>query len=360
MKLHQLTVLAVVAATQLGATDCGQVLKDPGFDLWCGDTLCAWKLERGTIERAPTWHEKDAGVAFTGDDDAIEQFAPVNDGDGHCIVFDLIADVDLGADVMLNIDIEGDGSVERSEPIPTSHWQPLQYAIAIAPPFDGVRFEITKHGSAHAVVAQIAAHTDASACDGLVPIASADPAPDGGRCGLGTDCTSGSCTGGIFGGVCQGCDSLGGSCAGGICGLGDPRGPAFPIPQTCVAVHAKELGEHCALGVECASTVCVEATCSSCDPAGAACAGGLTCDAAYTIPNGGQANRAYVCGAGSHLVATGGACGADTDCASAHCNGAVREQCLDGRACSTAASCPAIGLDPTPCSTVGIQGGSCQ
>ena len=36
----------VLAASQMGATDCGQVLRDPGFDLWCGEDLCAWKLER--------------------------------------------------------------------------------------------------------------------------------------------------------------------------------------------------------------------------------------------------------------------------------------------------------------------------
>ena len=35
------------AASQLGATNCGEVLRDPGFDLWCGGDLCAWKVERG-------------------------------------------------------------------------------------------------------------------------------------------------------------------------------------------------------------------------------------------------------------------------------------------------------------------------
>ena len=66
----------------------------PGFDLWCGDELCAWKLERGEVKRVATWHEADAGVELVGSDAAIEQLAPVNSGDGTCIRFDLVANVD--------------------------------------------------------------------------------------------------------------------------------------------------------------------------------------------------------------------------------------------------------------------------
>src|SRR5215468_1920822 len=67
--------IAVAAAGQLGATDCGGgITRDPGFDLWCGDVLCAWKIERGEVLRVPTWNEGDAGVELVGPDAAIEQF----------------------------------------------------------------------------------------------------------------------------------------------------------------------------------------------------------------------------------------------------------------------------------------------
>src|SRR5438105_10923360 len=83
-------IAATLAAGQLGATDCGGgITRDPGFDLWCGDALCAWKIERGDIRRAPTWHEADAGVELVMPDTAIEQFTPVNSLDGTCIRFDL-------------------------------------------------------------------------------------------------------------------------------------------------------------------------------------------------------------------------------------------------------------------------------
>src|ERR1043166_2886912 len=97
---HLYTLLVVgAAASHLGSTDCGQVLRDPGFDLWCGDSLCAWKIERGDVQRVPTWHEADAGVALLGSDTAIEQLAPVNSGDTNCIRFDLVANVDESAEV---------------------------------------------------------------------------------------------------------------------------------------------------------------------------------------------------------------------------------------------------------------------
>lgn len=360
-----LVVVAALAATQLGATDCGRIIKDPGFDLWCGDTLCAWKLERGTIARAPTWHTEDAGVAFAGPDDAIAQLAPVTSQDTRCIEFDLIADVATDATVVLNIDIEGDGSVERSETIPTAHWQPLTYTIAIDGPYDSVRFELAKQGGGRAVLAQIEAHT-ASNCAGIPTIHSAMPAPNGGRCGGGPDCASGVCDGGgIFAwGTCVGCTSDA-TCSGGdVCGLGDPVSPDVAIPIECVAPD-KELGDRCTVARECASGICARSRCSACDPDAAqpGCTGGLACGPAYTFPvDAGFLPNAYVCGASSHAVATGAACGGDADCASGHCDGAVRMECAtDGRACTTAASCPVdSGLTPGHCLTVGVQGGTCQ
>ena len=124
MKRVSLAV-AVVAFSQIGATDCGQVIRDPGFDVWCGDSLCSWKLLRGDIERVGTWHESDSGVGFLGDDTAIQQVAPVNSIDGLCIRFSMVTDIAENAEVFLDIDVEADGVVERSERIGTSHWKPV-------------------------------------------------------------------------------------------------------------------------------------------------------------------------------------------------------------------------------------------
>jgi hypothetical protein len=135
-------IVAGAAASQLGSTDCGNALRDSGFDLWCGGQLCAWKVERGEILRVPTWNEGDPGVELVGADAAIEQLSPVDSGDGTCLEFSLIANVDDRADLELHVDVTGDGSIEHTERIPTSQWRPLSYKVRIKAPYAGVRFEL--------------------------------------------------------------------------------------------------------------------------------------------------------------------------------------------------------------------------
>ena len=61
--------------------------------------MCAWKTERGDVQKVPTWNAGDPGVELVGNDVAIEQVSPVDSGDGSCLEFDLIADVDENAQV---------------------------------------------------------------------------------------------------------------------------------------------------------------------------------------------------------------------------------------------------------------------
>jgi hypothetical protein len=151
--------ITAVAISQMGATDCGNIITDPGFDLWCGQDLCNWQTERGEIRSVPTWDQADPGVELVGDDTAIAQLTSVNSFDGNCIKFDILVDVELGANVVLNVDVDGDGTVERSETIPTSNWAPLSFILPINGQYNNVRFEIAKTGDGKAVIAQIGAQT---------------------------------------------------------------------------------------------------------------------------------------------------------------------------------------------------------
>lgn len=154
------STILIAAALQIGADDggCGggPILRDPGFDLWCGDRLCAWDVVRGDVRRVGTWHEADAGVEFVGDDAAIEQ---VSSGyAGSCIKFSLIANVSSTADVFLDVDVAADGTVDHHERIPTSSWKPIEFHLFIEQPvYQGIRFELTKQGPGEAVLAQIGA-----------------------------------------------------------------------------------------------------------------------------------------------------------------------------------------------------------
>src|SRR5690348_4593109 len=109
------SIVVVAALSQLGASDCGQAIRDDGFDLWCGEDLCAWKIERGAVKRVPSWNEGDSAVELIGGDAAIEQLSPFNVSDGSCLVFDLVANVEDNAEVSVNVDVQGDGTVELSE-----------------------------------------------------------------------------------------------------------------------------------------------------------------------------------------------------------------------------------------------------
>ena len=372
MRIQVSLIVAIVAASQLGATNCGQVLRDPGFDLWCGDSLCAWKTERGQIAQVATWHAGDSGVSMLGSDTAIEQLAPVNGNDTDCIHFDLVANIDDDAEVYLNVDLEGDGTLEMHERLPTSNWAPLTYNIALTSPYDGIRFELTKTGAGNAVLANIGASTDGANCAGLTPLV-AGPRPNGGACNAAADCMSGLCVesktpppaGAFLGLVCAGCDPAQPSCTGtDVCGVADPISPILAVPMECVAPHARELGEACLANSECVSSICTlrggtAGKCSACN-ASSGCPSGQTCGPSWTPVLGGPPIP-DVCAPGEHLGTPGEGCGDDGDCASGHCNGTVRQECSDGRSCASPATCPFDGnLDPGSCTTVGVQGGSCQ
>jgi len=352
-------VFAAIAASQLGATDCGQVIRDPGFDLWCGESLCTWKLLRGDVERVGTWNAGDSGVSFLGDDTAIQQIAPVNSRDGDCILFSLVANVAPGADVFLDIDLEADGTVERSERIPASHWEPISFLLRIQPPYDGIRFELDKHGTGEVVLANIGAEIS-TGCAGLEPIATG-PRPPGASCVDHTDCASDLCiaspteppAGSLFGTVCAGCNPAAPTCgAGETCGIVDALSPTVVEGVDCVPEATRELGESCVSDAECASGTCSAGACSACRTA--ADCGGQACGPSY--PDGPS-----VCQPGAGVGATGAPCGDGADCASGTCDGGVRKECSDGRPCASPANCPVdSGLAPGACSTVGIQGGTCS
>ncbi len=247
-------LFAGAAASQLGSTDCGNVLADPGFDLWCGDALCDWKIERGSVQRVATWSAGDPGVSLVGTDVAIEQVTPVESGDGSCIEFDVIANIDPDTQVALNIDIFDDGSIERTEMLPSAPWQALAYRSQITGVFRGIRFEITKQGSGNAVLAQIGARIVSDCGDDPFTIVPA-PAPLGAPCTDDSGCASTTCELTLLGQMCVACSD--GTCPDGeTCGLGDPTSPVRDLPRQCVADAARELGEQCLGDAECASGIC--------------------------------------------------------------------------------------------------------
>jgi hypothetical protein len=357
MRILSSCVAVAAGLAPLGAASCNDETfpapsDAPGFD-WCHDELCAWRVERGDVLPAPTWHTTDLGVELSGSDTAIEQRWPIDSLTYRCIQFNLVAEVAEDAQLDIEIDIDGDGTVEHAFPVVTGRWRAFAFPFNVMPPFTGVRFEIAKHGPGHAAIARMNATTF---CDptGSRPTLAGGPAPLGAVCSVGAQCASSICakldTSGY--GRCVGCDPALATCgAGQVCGRADPGPPERTVPIACVAAGARVLGEQCLNNDECATGVCNLGVCSTCQT-DTAC-GGARCARAFD-------DGPYLCAAGAGRGATGAPCATHQDCASGTCLGPARRQCSDGRACTTDATCP-VGSDLVAgtCTAVGVQGGSC-
>jgi hypothetical protein len=363
MRIFNTLVLVAAAASQVGSTDCnGDAIRDSGFDLWCGDSLCAWKVETGSIEEVPTWHAGDEGVELVGDDAAIEQLSPIASSDGTCIEFDLIANVDADVDAELNVDVFGDGSIETSERLPTGTWQPLMYQLRMPDNYAGVRFEIVKHGSGNVELANIGAKV-VTGCDDQ-PALVVNSRPLGAPCDGDGECTSGICSQtpvlapfGIVP-VCVACDADHACTGGEVCGLDAPVSPVRAVPAQCEVAASHELGEQCITGAECASGVCTANMCSTC-ATNADCTGGDTCQLAWGDLSAFDV-AASECAPHLGHRGSGEPCVSNDDCASGTCDGTALSTCWDGRPCATDADCPFTDLQNTACTAVGVQGGSCD
>jgi len=206
VRRHTLVVLAVGLATV--AIGCEEVIDDPAFRLWCGDNLCSWHTDEGSIRRAPTWHENDYGVELLGAPTTLSQVATsVPD----CIEFSMMADVDASAQVTLGIDFNNDGAVDHEEPIPAVRWREVKSLVRAPGVYSGIRFLIRKKGAGHAVVALVRAQSS-TLC--TTPPLELHDLPLGSTCAPernGADCRSGVCCAapvtffGPRGGVCSEC-----------------------------------------------------------------------------------------------------------------------------------------------------------
>ena len=342
-------VIAVAVATG-GATECGQIVDDRGFDMWCGESLCTWRLEKGEIRPASTWHPDDLGVEMLGDDTAISQMTSVNARDGTCVRFTLVADVAEDAEVRLAMDVFGDGSVEMDERIPTADWRKLTYLVRMPPGYSGVLFRLSKRGTGHAVLANIGA--EIAGDDECTTAALSVVRPDGAVCTSAADCTSGECYPwiGELSDVCGECDDDA-DCPGELCVVGGPAPGWLVTSSHCLPTGALTIGSRCLRDATCASGLCVDGVCGECrtavDCGGAACL-------PTTPPSPARCDR----GRGP-----GATCFRAADCDSGVCNGTPLAGC-DGkldRECDTDADCPGELDDPDlhSCATVGFAGGVC-
>jgi hypothetical protein len=202
---------------------CGCPLdKDPGFDDWCGDTLCAWQLQQGEIRKAPTWHERDYGVELLGSSVVLAQKSDTSSV--ACLQFSVIAKIDPAASVYWEMDFLSDGTIDYRERIPSTEWNQLTFLVSAPTWYDGVTFYITKESAGSAVLARLEI-SDAEGC--TAPPIPLGNRPTGAWCESDDECASGACTSGT-----RVCKNLFTRCASDSdCGSG--AGPCVDWPATC-------------------------------------------------------------------------------------------------------------------------------
>lgn len=208
---------------------CEEDVEDPSFQAWCGDMLCSWDTETGRIARVGTWHPSDYGVelvetptilsqvtgkptselmdaeALEVDPDDVEStcnlfeglYLPdtneclwqVSTGGDRCRRFEVTADVADTAQVQIEVDYGADGSVDYTQPMVASGWEPVSFLISL-PEWPGlVRYRIHKRGEGRAVIAHFGVH----ATNECVDVVTVDERPLGVACDMGSQCASDVC-----------------------------------------------------------------------------------------------------------------------------------------------------------------------
>ena len=343
-----------------GYSSCDPIIANNGFDLWCGEQLCTWQLEKGDIARVETWHERDYGVELVGDSVAISNLSDVSSADGvTCLRFELLADIDENASVTLQMDLYDDGTVDYERPIPASDWASLAYIVKLPTYYQGIRFRISKIGSGRVVLAQIAADSVSTCEDPALVI---DDAPDGAFCADGDTCASAICAPQVasfdIDAICGDCATDDDCTPGDVCGAQAPDGrPFLDIYRACGSAARHALGERCVADGECTTGICNDKVCST-------CRADTDCDGTQSCARRDRADEMefwwapFQCAPAGGLGETGSECLIDSDCISDACtgDGDLSVCLLDGRICGDESDCP----DDLQCVSIGTAGGACQ
>jgi hypothetical protein len=343
------------------------LVEDSGFDLWCGDTLCAWQVDAGTVAKVPTWHERDYGVDLQGAEVRISQLLPFTSDEVSCLHFNLLADIDDPVNVVLNLDFDDNGSIAQT--LPNGPWIPTEYRITPPTYFRTLRISITKLGEGKAVLAQIQA---SSASDCAAPPLSTLDRPVGATCEAEAQCAQGHCLARALNEellpdpnkpsmACEACAADSDCSAGNVCGLGWSAFILQPF-ASCAPAAGGDLGDRCRVDAECATGVCCGGVCSTCClDGGPGCSAGGICTERARDANKLPWRAAWQCSPGGYDGIAGDLCLGNDDCVSLSCaGGAAFSVCgLDGRRCATDADCPLFSSGNS-CIQLGVAGGKCQ
>jgi hypothetical protein len=341
------SILPVVLV--LAACGSGDALSDPSFERWCEDRPCAWQTT-GETRRVGSWHPDDYAVELVADDATISQVSThAYAGAASCFAFSLIAQIEPGSQVYLELDFQNDGSIDFQQPIPDSRWQLRTFEISPPSWYTSVKFIVRKAGPGQVILAELRVRGATGQC--IKPRIPLNDRPDDAICESDDQCRAGRCSSSRCG-SCQFSSDCG---TGQVCTLTpDRRDPL----RVCRPRDTSALGQRCFEAEECRSGVCFEGSCSECDSP-TQCVGAQVCERALPPEAAGAAKSVWPlqCAPKRHLRQTGEACVWDADCASERCSASHYEcadVCDDEDADAGAPSCP------DPCEAWLVTAGTCD
>lgn len=246
-----LAVFALAGVAALVA--CNSDLVDDGkFRSWCGDFLCAWTVDEGTIARVDLPAPHDVGVELGPSPTTLSQ--RTNVANIACLSFRTIADIGPDADVSLGVDFNGDGSIEFEQPLQVTDFQESRILVSAPPTYSGIRMAISKRGTGRAVLAEF--HAEASN-DCTAPGVLLRNQALGVRCSTPDECRSGVCCNSVCAECCNtnGCGDAGG-CISVATATNGPGFGSYPIFQCSPQQRNRRAGLECVSGDDCVSGAC--------------------------------------------------------------------------------------------------------
>ncbi|MGB5698153.1 MAG: hypothetical protein WBM46_21060 [Polyangiales bacterium] len=146
-------LLALMACLMSAGVTCEtDLIDDAGFQLWCGERLCAWDLEEGEIRKVPTWHTHDYGIELIGPSVLLSQPAQSS---ASCVRIEVTSEVEPSVMVSVEVDADGDGAVDWTVAIdPSDGFVSRVQDVERTVSFDGVVY-LRKSGQGGAVVARL-------------------------------------------------------------------------------------------------------------------------------------------------------------------------------------------------------------
>jgi hypothetical protein len=161
MKLRRLFLISTGALIAVACTS--ELVSDSTFDAWCGDRLCSWKVDAGSVAHAKTWHSGDDGIELVGSPSAISQI--IRPQTQH-LELQIVADFEPNADVAIELDIGDDGTLDYSNVIPAGPpWSLQSMVIDLPGPADPTRLRIHKRGSGRARIGRLSLQEDSISFD---------------------------------------------------------------------------------------------------------------------------------------------------------------------------------------------------